>query len=103
MDAAFVTVADPLSGDEKAQDAFSCSVLIEIATMPENSPFFLDHEVNVITRTCKITCVRMKVRGLFPKRIRIGALKTVSRKYEVEEWVRDPVGWAQRNRAGRQG
>ncbi len=72
--------------------------------MSENSLFFLlNHEVNVITRTCKVTCVRMEVRGLFLKRIRIGAWKTVSRKHELEERMRDPVGWAQRNRAGRQG
>lgn len=70
--------------------------------MSEPSPFLLDCEVNVITRTSKPTRVRMEARGLFPKRIRIGARKMAWRKYEVEEWVRDPVGWAQRNSAGEQ-
>jgi predicted DNA-binding transcriptional regulator AlpA len=70
--------------------------------MPADSPFLIDREVRIITRTSKMTRVRMEARGLFPKRTRIGARKMAWRKHEVEEWVRDPLGWAQRNSAGGQ-
>ncbi|MDR6305380.1 hypothetical protein GGQ85_003102 [Nitrobacter vulgaris] len=78
---------------------FRLSVLIEVATMSENVFFLLNHELNIITRTFKVTYVRLDLRG-FHRRIRITARKTVSSKYEIRKWVRDAVGRVPRNRAG---
>jgi len=61
------------------------------------SPFFLQDEVNEISRVCDLTRSRLEKRGLFPKRVRIGARKVAWRKTEIEEWARDPEGWAKRH------
>jgi hypothetical protein len=79
---------------------FRLSVLIEVATMSENVSFLLNHKLNLITRTFKVTYERLDVRGVFQRRARITARKPVWSKFEIEEWVRDAVGWVQRNRAG---
>jgi hypothetical protein len=60
----------------------------------------LNHKLNLITRTFKVTYERLDVRGVFQRRARITARKPVWSKFEIEEWVRDAVGWVQRNRAG---
>lgn len=64
------------------------------------SPFLLPAELDAITRTSNMTRVRMEKRGLFPKRVTIGARKKAWRKTDVEEWLKDPSAWAQRNAAG---
>jgi predicted DNA-binding transcriptional regulator AlpA len=61
------------------------------------SPFLIPAEVDALTRTCNMTRVRMEKRGLFPKRVRIGARKMAWRKSDVEEWLRDPSAWRQRH------
>jgi predicted DNA-binding transcriptional regulator AlpA len=57
-------------------------------------------EVDQISLLHPLTRVRLEKRGLFPKRVRIGARKMVWRRADVEQWAADPEGWAsRRNRA----
>jgi predicted DNA-binding transcriptional regulator AlpA len=64
------------------------------------SPFILRAELDAITRTSEQTRVRMEKRGLFPKRVSIGARKKARYRADVEAWLADPEGWAKRHAAG---
>jgi predicted DNA-binding transcriptional regulator AlpA len=61
------------------------------------SPFILRAELDAITRTSEQTRVRMEKRGLFPKRVTIGARKKARLRSEVDDWLRDPEGWGNRH------
>jgi predicted DNA-binding transcriptional regulator AlpA len=63
------------------------------------SPFFLQSEVTKISRISNLTRVRLESRGLFPKRVKIGARKVAWRKAEISEWLADPEAWVRRNQA----
>jgi len=64
-----------------------------VAAEPE---FYLDAEVEAITRTVDPTRRRMERRGLFPKRVRISPRRNGWRCFQVMDWVNDPAGWPQR-------
>jgi hypothetical protein len=63
------------------------------------SPFFLQSEVDEVSRICDLTRSRLEKRGLFPKRVRIGARKVAWRKVDIEAWAADPEGWAKQHSA----
>jgi predicted DNA-binding transcriptional regulator AlpA len=68
--------------------------------MESESPFLLPAEVDAITRLHDLTRRRMEARGLFPKRVRIGARKTAHRRSDIETWMRDPDAWRRSHAAG---
>jgi predicted DNA-binding transcriptional regulator AlpA len=62
--------------------------------MPNAEPqFYLDTEVEAITRTRDPTRKRMEIRGLFPRRIRISPRRNGWRRGEIEMWVENPEDW----------
>jgi predicted DNA-binding transcriptional regulator AlpA len=67
--------------------------------MSIESPFILADELNAITLTSDMTRKRMEDRGLFPKRVRIGARKTAHIRTEIAEWCANPDVWVKRHAA----
>jgi predicted DNA-binding transcriptional regulator AlpA len=66
--------------------------------MPNAEPqFYLDTEVEAITRTRDPTRKRMEIRGLFPRRIRISPRRNGWRRGEIEMWVENPEDWPMRS------
>src|SRR6266550_2099325 len=61
------------------------------------SPFFLPREVDEISRLSDVTRWRREKAGRFPRRVKLSARKVAYRKSEIEDWRRDPEGWAKRN------
>jgi predicted DNA-binding transcriptional regulator AlpA len=69
--------------------------------MPNAEPqFYLDTEVEVITRTRDPTRKRMEIRGLFPRRHRISPRRNGWRRAEIEIWVESPEDWPKRCSGG---
>lgn len=58
--------------------------------------FLLTKEVTALTRMSDLTRSRLEKRGKFPKRIKIGSRKVAWRRSDIEDWARDPEGWAGR-------
>jgi predicted DNA-binding transcriptional regulator AlpA len=61
--------------------------------------FLLPIEVDTISQLSAVTRWRREKAGQFPRRVKLSARKIAYRKSEIEDWQRDPEGWAQRNRA----
>ena len=59
--------------------------------------FLLPFEVDAISKLSPVTRWRREKAGLFPRRLKISARKIAYRKSEIDEWQRDPEGWAKRN------
>jgi predicted DNA-binding transcriptional regulator AlpA len=61
--------------------------------------FLLPSAVDTISLLSPVTRWRREKAGLFPRRVKLSARKIAYRKSEIEEWRRDPEGWAKRNAA----
>jgi predicted DNA-binding transcriptional regulator AlpA len=59
--------------------------------------FLLPTEVDTISQLSPVTRWRREKAGLFPRRLKLSARKIAYRKSEIEDWQRDPEGWAKRN------
>jgi predicted DNA-binding transcriptional regulator AlpA len=62
------------------------------------SPFLLPEEVSARTLTSDTTRWRREKEGLFPRRVKLSARKIAYRRSDIQDWERDPEGWAERNR-----
>jgi predicted DNA-binding transcriptional regulator AlpA len=68
--------------------------------MPDAEPqFYLDTEVETITRTRDPTGKRMEIRGLFPRRIRVSPRHVGWRCTDIQTWLADTEGWPKRHAA----
>jgi predicted DNA-binding transcriptional regulator AlpA len=65
------------------------------------SPFLLPpDEVEQKTLLCDLTRMRQEKLGRFPKRVKIASRRIAYRGAEIEDWLRDPEAWRQRNASG---
>ena len=64
------------------------------------SPIVVEPEISEITPFSKTTRWREEKRGRFPCRFQISIRKIGYHRTEVEEWLRDPVGWPTRHAGG---
>jgi predicted DNA-binding transcriptional regulator AlpA len=65
------------------------------------SPFLLSpDEVEQKTLLCDLTRMRQEKLGRFPKRLKIASRRIAYRGGEIEDWLRDPEAWRQRNALG---
>jgi predicted DNA-binding transcriptional regulator AlpA len=68
-----------------------------MATM--DCDFLLPKAVDAISLLSPVTRWRREKAGLFPRRVKLSARKIAYRKADIEDWRRDPEGWAKRNAA----
>lgn len=62
-----------------------------------SSPMMLRPEVREVIPFSEPTLRREEKAGRFPRKVRISAGRVAYKREEVESWLRDPEGWAQRN------
>lgn len=63
----------------------------------QESAFLLPIEVDAISQLSSVTRWRREKTGQFPRRVKLSARKIAYRKSEIEDWQRDPEGWAKRH------
>ena len=62
-----------------------------------STPFLLSSdEVEQKTFLCDLTRMRQEKLGRFPKRVKIATRRIAYRGAEIEDWLRDPEAWRQR-------
>ena len=62
-----------------------------------STPFLLSlDEVEQRTCLCGLTLMRQEKLGRFPKRVKISSRRIAYRGAEIEDWLRDPEAWRQR-------
>jgi predicted DNA-binding transcriptional regulator AlpA len=63
------------------------------------SDFLLPNIVDAISHLSPVTRWRREKADKFPRRIKLSARKIAYRRSEIEEWQRDPEGWAPKRAA----
>jgi predicted DNA-binding transcriptional regulator AlpA len=65
-----------------------------------STPFLLSSDdVEQKTFLCDLTRMRQEKLGRFPKRVKIATRRIAYLGAEIEDWLRDPEAWRQRNAA----
>jgi predicted DNA-binding transcriptional regulator AlpA len=65
-----------------------------------STPFLLSlDEVEQMTCLCGLTLMRQEKLGRFPKRVKISSRRIAYLGAEIEDWLRDPEAWRQRDSA----
>jgi predicted DNA-binding transcriptional regulator AlpA len=64
-----------------------------------NPPFMRRDEVSRLHPVTDRARTRAEAVGLFPKRISLAPKISAWRRSEVNEWLNDPAGWAERHRS----
>lgn len=75
---------------------------ITVETPAPADKFITGPETYEITSLSRVTVKRWEDDGRFPKRITLSGSRVVWRLSEIQDWMKDPNGWPERNAAKHQ-
>ena len=61
--------------------------------MVDSDPFIETSAVDDLSHLSDLTRRRLEKRQRFPKRIKLSTRRSVYRRSEIEDWLRDPEAW----------